>query len=89
MTGERAQAYGRVMRTLAELGPSKLLPDEEARVRDAADTLLFAEELEAGGALEDVRALIEHLVSTERWSEERAQRLAADLEACGPVTLVG
>ncbi len=42
MTNERTQAYGRVVQTLAELGPTKLLPGEQARIRDAADTLIFA-----------------------------------------------
>ena len=42
MTNERTQAYGRVVKTLDELGPSKLLPAEQARIREAADCLFFA-----------------------------------------------
>ena len=32
MTNERTQAYGRVVQTLDELGPTKLLPAEQARI---------------------------------------------------------
>ena len=39
MSPERTQAYKRVMRTLSDIGPSKLLATEQERVRDAADTL--------------------------------------------------
>ena len=37
MTNERSKAYGRVIRTLRDLGPTKLLPAEQARIRDVAD----------------------------------------------------
>ena len=58
MTNERTQAYGRVVQTLNELGPTKLLPAEQARIRDAADCLIFAASLdEAGDALRDVSDL--------------------------------
>ena len=89
MNSERTQAYGRVVKTLDEIGPTKLQPVEQARVRDAADTLIFSAGLEeARAALEDMDALAESLVASERWSEERAQRLVEDLLACGPVTTV-
>ena len=42
MTSERTQAYGRVVRTLQDVGPTKLHAAEQERVRDAADTLIFA-----------------------------------------------
>ena len=74
MNSERTQAYGRVVKTLEDLGPAKLQPAEQDRVRDAADTLIFAADLdEARAALEDVDALAEHLVASGRWSEERAE----------------
>jgi hypothetical protein len=89
MNSERTQAYGRVVRTLEDLGPTKLQPDEQDRIRDAADTLIFAADLEeARSALEDVDALAEHLVASDRWSEERARQLVDDILACGPVTPV-
>ena len=90
MNTERTQAYGRVVKTLEELGPTKLQPAEQERVRDAADTLIFAAELdEARAAMADVDDLADHLVASDRWSEERARQLVDDLLACGPVTAVG
>jgi hypothetical protein len=89
MTSDRTQAYGRVMKTLEDLGPSKLLPGEQDRIREAADNLIFAAGLdEARDALADVEALAEHLVASGRWTAERADQLVADLVACGPVTPV-
>ena len=90
MNSERTQAYGRVVKTLEELGPAKLQTGEQARVREAADTLIFAVDLdEARAAMADVDALAEQLVASDRWSEERAKQLVDDLLACGPVTAVG
>jgi hypothetical protein len=88
MSPERTQAYGRVMHTLNELGPSKLLADEQDRVRDAADTLIFAADLiedpTAVEALGDVEALCVSLVQSGRWTEITAARLSKDLRECGP-----
>ena len=85
MTNERTLAYGRVVQTLTELGPTKLLPGEQARIRDAADTLIFAADLdEARASLVDVSALAEHLLNSGRWLEERVDKLVADVLACGP-----
>jgi hypothetical protein len=90
MNNERTQAYGRVVKTLDELGPTKLQPAEQDRVREAADTLIFAGDLDdARAAMADVDSLAEHLVASDRWSEERARQLVDDLLACGPVTAVG
>jgi hypothetical protein len=90
MNTERTQAYGRVVKTLDELGATKLQPAEQQRVREAADTLIFAADLdEARTAMADVDSLAEHLVESDRWSEERARQLVDDLLACGPVTAVG
>ena len=89
MTSDRTQAYGRVVKLLEDIGPAKLLPAEQDRIREAADTLIFAAGLdEARAALEDVDALVDHLVSSGRWTSERAEQLSADLLACGPVTPV-
>jgi len=88
MTNERTQAYGRVIQTLSELGPTKLLPAEQARIRDAADTLIFASTPEeAREALRDMGALAEHLLGTGRWLEERVDTLVADLLGCGPTPI--
>jgi hypothetical protein len=89
MTSERTQAYGRVLRTLEDVGPTKLHPSEQERIREAADTLIFAATLEeAREALADIDALAEHLASTGRWTQERAAELAEDILACGPLAPV-
>ena len=88
MTNERTEVYGRVVQTLAELGPSKLQPGEQARIRDAADTLIFATSLdEARDSLRDMGSLAEHLLNSGRWLEERVDQLIADILACGPSTV--
>ena len=92
MTSERAQAYGRIVATIEDLGATKLQPVEVERIRAAADTLLFSEDLDAPGArdaLADAEALAHALVEADRWTEERAHRLFEDLAATGPVTHVG
>ena len=89
MTSERTLAYGLVVKTLGDLGPAKLQPAEQDRIRAAADTLIFAAEPEdARTALEDIEELVEHLAGSGRWTPERAQQLLDDLTACGPVAPV-
>ena len=88
MTTHRAIAYRRVIQTLRDMGPAKLLPAEQACLRDAADTLLFCTEPDADGAgqlaLAAVAVLTDDLIDSERWTLERAQRLLDDVWACGP-----
>jgi hypothetical protein len=85
MTNDRTQAYGRVVQTLSELGPTKLLPAEQARIREAADSLIFAADLDqARDALRDMGELAEHLLASGRWLEQRVDLLVANLLACGP-----
>ena len=89
MTSERTLAYGAVVKTLDDLGPAKLQPTEQDRIREAADTLIFAAEPEdARAALEEIEELAEHLVASGRWTSERALQLLDDLVACGPVAPV-
>jgi hypothetical protein len=89
MTADRTQAYGRVVKTLEDIGPAKLQPAELEQIREAADTLIFAEGLdEAFRVLSDVDALAEHLVASGRWTTERTEQLVQDLAACGPLTPV-
>jgi hypothetical protein len=89
MTSDRTQAYGRVIRTLEDLGPAKLQPAEQDRIRDAADTLIFAADLdEARAALADIEELAEHLTTSGRWTAESADALVQNLQACGPVAPV-
>jgi hypothetical protein len=88
MSPERANAYRRVMHTLSELGPSKLLDGEQERIRAAADSLIFSsdvvEDIAAQEALDDVERLCRALVESGRWEQVTAGRLAGDLFACGP-----
>ncbi len=88
MNDERAHAYKRVMHTLAELGPSKLLAGEQDRIRYAADNLIFSRDLAADtaalDALGDVERLCRALVDSGRWEEPSATRLAEDILQCGP-----
>jgi hypothetical protein len=89
MTSDRTQAYGRVIKTLEDVGPAKLQPAEQDLIREAADTLIFAADLdEARSALEDIESLAEHLTATGRWTAESADALLHNVQACGPVSPV-
>ncbi len=90
MTSERTQSYTRVVRTLDDLGPTKLLAAEQERIRDAADTLIFSTDLRDDDlvAIADVEALVDHLVSSGRWTSERAGELRDDVLGCGPLALL-
>jgi hypothetical protein len=90
MTSERTQAYGRIVKTLEDLGPTKLLAAEQDRIREAADTLIFASEADdhVFAAIEDVRALAAHLSESGRWTEERAAALVDDVAGTGPLAPV-
>ena len=87
MSPERTHAYRRVINTLNELGPSKLLDGEQDRIRLAADNLIFSSDLlehEAREALEDAQSLCNALVESGLWEQVTANRLAHDLYECGP-----
>jgi hypothetical protein len=89
VTSERSQAYGRVMRTLDDMGTAKLHDSERAEIRAAADTLFFAEDLgedtEARDAVARMTALARNLVDSERWLDETARTLLSDVLGCGPL----
>ena len=74
------------MKILRDLGPAKLHGAEVALVRDATDTLLFAERHDpsAFDAITTVERLMRDLVESGRWSAESAQLLSDDVAACGP-----
>ncbi|HVL30707.1 MAG TPA: hypothetical protein VM299_00605 [Solirubrobacteraceae bacterium] len=83
MDNDRSQAYGRVVKTLADLGPAKLSADEQQVVRTAADALLF----DGGDGYDELSAvedLAQQLVDADRLSAERARKLVDDVAACGP-----
>jgi hypothetical protein len=91
MTAARARAYRRVVATLADLGPAKLLAEEQEQIREAADRLIFAGDLagdeEAQEALFEIARLSRHLAESGRWERDRAARLADDVCGCGPALL--
>lgn len=93
MSPERSQAYRRVMHTLDELGPSKLLDEEQDRIRHAADNLIFASDVELDGparaALDDTMRLCRSLVESGRWEKVTAAQLGNDLRDCGPEATAG
>lgn len=88
MSPERSAAYRRVMKTLEDMGPSKLLEHEQQRIRYAADNLVFSTDLEgdveAQTALIDVEDLCRTLVESGRWEQVTATQLADDVYQCGP-----
>jgi hypothetical protein len=88
MSPDRANAYQRVLRALDELGPSKLQPNEQERIRYAADSLIFCPDLLEDDAtrdsLEDTELLFEVLVESGRWERVTADKLVDDLRGCGP-----
>jgi hypothetical protein len=81
------------MRTLDEMGPSKLHASECDEIRAAADMLFFAEDLgadaEAREAVARITKLARNLVDSERWLDESARALLADVLGCGPMQPVG
>ena len=82
MDNDRAQAYGRVVNTLSDLGPAKLQMSEQQIIRTAADALLF--DGDAYDELAAVEDLAQQLVDAGRLSAERARLLVDDVAACGP-----
>ncbi len=88
MNSERTQAYGRVVKILADLSATKLHPPEQATVREAADALFFCEHLEgdpaAQQALDSLYELGDRLVENDRLTPEAVRELTADVEGCGP-----
>ena len=95
-TSERSQAYGRVVRTLREVGSTKLLPAEQDLIREAADALLFCDDPttdesaddSVGEAVATIETVAAHLVESERWSADRASQLVDDVLACGHLEVI-
>ena len=88
MNRQRACAYARVTRTLRELGPAKLLPEEQDCIRRVADAFVFSTDVTSGhrhhAAIADLSQLHDRLVASGRWTRERAGRLIDDVWACAP-----
>jgi hypothetical protein len=92
VNAERTQAYGRVMKILRDLSESKLHPDEQQTVREAADSLIFCENLAddqaAEQSLADLYELTDRLVENDRLAPETSIELTSEVEACGPLAAV-
>ena len=82
MDNARSQAYGRVVKTLDELGNIKLTVDEAQIIRSAADALFF--DGDGYDELASVEDLVQQLVDSDRWTAESGHRLVDDVAACGP-----
>src|SRR5919201_7120494 len=84
MTGERSQAYGRVLSFID--GTLALQRDECDALREAADALLFATApgTDTQEAVSEARALAHSLVDSGRWRREDAAGMLAAMRSCGP-----
>jgi hypothetical protein len=93
VTSRRAEAYGRVLRILSGPDGEELRPEELDRIRLAADSLLFCEDVEldsdARDAADAIADLAVELVESGRWDEDTAEALVSDVLACGPVAFAG
>jgi hypothetical protein len=93
VTSRRAEAYGRVVRILEGPDAWQLRPDEVARIREAADSLVFCEDVDldpdARDAADEIADLAVDLVESGRWDEDTAEGLVSDVLACGPVAFAG
>jgi hypothetical protein len=93
VTSRRAEAYGRVLRVLSSPDGGELRPEELDRIRMAADSLLFCEDVEldsdARDAADEIADLAVELVESGRWDEDMAEALVSDVLACGPVAFAG
>ena len=80
------------MEILRSVGDVKLHGPERDQIREAADSLLFCDDMDAGSearrALDGVRDLTRQLAVTGRWTPEAADRLLEDIAGCGPVLLL-
>ena len=89
MTESRTQAYARVVRTLGDVGPTKLHAAEQELIRETADTLIFAAtfdgDLAASEAVDALAVLAGRLATSGRWTEERVEQLVDDILSCGPL----
>lgn len=80
------------MSTVTDLSGSKLHAQEQDVVREAADAMLFCEDLPSDRAVEQALSalydLTDRLVESERLAPEKTRELTADVEACGPLSAV-
>jgi hypothetical protein len=88
MTADRSRAYSRVMTILDDLAAAKLHTDEQTAIREAADALLFCDDVarddDARRSLDRVVDLIERMVEVERLMPETGEAILDAVEGCGP-----
>lgn len=81
------------MRILESPDGESLRADEMEKIREATDSLLFCEDLDADPAARDaadeIADLAVDLVESGRWSEDSAEELVSEVLACGPVAFTG
>jgi hypothetical protein len=91
MTADRSRAYAHVMHLVGDLSASKLHPNEQAAIREAADALLFTTDMalddEAKLALSHAEDVVERLVENDRVQPETGEALLDALESVGPQPL--
>lgn len=82
-----------MVRILGGPDGEELRPEELQRIREAADSLFFCEDIEldpaAREAADDIADLAVELVESGRWDEDAAEELVSDVLACGPVAFAG
>jgi len=81
MNAQRARAYGRVARAVRGAHPGELSREQRRTLREAADTLIFADahDEDVQRALDDAHAVL-LAIGDDPWIEQ----LAADLQDCAP-----
>jgi hypothetical protein len=74
------------MRLVDTKQPPELASEESDFIRMAADTMLFAEEMDADAktAHDQIVTLGKHLVESGRWEKDDVKELVSALAACGP-----
>ncbi len=87
MNQQRAESYLKVMAVLDSEGGVTLRPDETATLRHAADVLFFDEDGRSE-AMDSAKEVLARVVESERWAEDRADRLSSDLDGCGALVSV-
>lgn len=90
MTKNRARAYGRVTALIDELGPAKLHAREQQTIRDAADAVLFTNDItsdrEVVELLDALDRMMDGMVESGRMQQGTADDIVEAVERCGPQT---
>lgn len=82
MTPQQAEAYVRLVAILEQENGVTLRPKETELLRAAADALFFDEE-DARDARDRAQDVLDALLESGRWGDERIANVAACLDSCG------